>query len=266
MRAFLDRPVLITADGQSNMVGHLGLGGSRIENPLVFTWEQFPQAGQTIGWKSDGMNGPDWPHQREGNNIAYHVCDIVQRATGRAVCLVYHAAGGRPIKDWWDIGKTGNARVGVLYSTIYNSLQSALDCPMPGRADGATLRDLGVTAADAHLRHQGEADANYSGNTHGGFKQALHELVAAYRAPSSLGLPLHPILRASAPFICGELFIGGTSPTSGSSTDDRNAAMRELAADGVIRLAPADGLVAPDFLHFDGPSLTEFARRYAALI
>lgn len=266
MRAFLDRPVLITADGQSNMLGHLAAGGSRIENPLVYCYEHFPQSGQTTGWKSDGMNGPDYPFQKVGNNLAYHVADIVQRHTGRAVCLVYHAAGGMPIKEWWDTSKTGNARVGVLYSTIYNSLQAALDCPLPGRQDGKTLRQLGIAAADAHLRHQGESDADYMGGSFNGYTQSLTELVTAYRKPSALGLPLSPIIRPSAPFVCGELFIGGQSPSTGLRTDDRNDAMRDLADIGVIRLAPADGLTSVDNLHFDGPSLVEFARRYAALI
>lgn len=266
VRAFLDRPVLITADGQSNMLGHLAAGGSRIENPLVFCWEQFPQSGQTTGWKSDGMNGPDYPYQKVGNSIAYHVADIVQRQTGRAVCLVLHAAGGKPIREWWDISKIGNSRVGVLFSTIYNSLQAALDCPLPGRTDGKTLRQLGVTASDVHLRHQGESDADYVGGSYAGFLQTMVELVGAYREPDNLGLPLQPIIRQSAPFICGELFIGGQSPSTGLPTDDRNDVLRELAAQGTIRLAPADGLTSVDDLHFDGPSLVEFARRYAVLI
>lgn len=267
MRAFLDRPVLITADGQSNMLGHLAAGGSRIENPLVYCYEHFPQSGQTTGWKSDGMNGPDYPFQKVGNNIAYHVADIVQRQTGRAVCLVLHAAGGMPIREWWDISKAGNARVGVLFSTIYNSLQAALDCPLPGRMDGKSLRQLGCVAADAHLRHQGESDADYiPGGSGPGFKRAVRELAAAYRDPAALGLPLAPIIRDTAPFICGELFIGGRSPSTGLPTDDRNAELRQLAAEGVIHLAPADGLTSVDNLHFDGPSLVEFARRYAALI
>lgn len=265
VRAFLDRPVLITADGQSNMLGHLAAGGSRIENPLVYCYEHFPQSGQTTGWKSDGMNGPDYPYQKVGNSIAYHVADIVQRQTGRAVCLVLHAAGGKPIREWWDISKVGNSRVGVLFSTIYNSLQAALDCPLPGRTDGKTLRQLGIAAADAHLRHQGESDADYVGGNGEHFRQSLTELVTAYRTPSTLGIPLHPMIRPSAPFICGELFIGGTSPSTGSPTDDRNADLRTLAAAGTIRLAPADGLTAVDTIHFDGPSLVELARRYAAL-
>lgn len=265
-RAFLDRPVLITVDGQSNMVGHLGTGGARIENPLVFCYELFPTGeGQTTGWKSDGMNGPNYPFSATGNSIFYHVADIVQRATGRAVCVVCHAVGGMPIREWWGISKAGNARIGVLYSRLYNSLQYALDLPLPGRPDGKTLRQLGITAADVHLRHQGESDADYVGGSFAGYRQSLLELVTAYRTPSTLGIPLHPMIRPSAPFICGELLIGGTSPSTGSPTDDRNDALRDLAEIGAIRLAPADGLTAVDTIHFDGPSLVELARRYAAL-
>lgn len=253
------RPILVFATGQSNMLGHsVTSGDRRTINGQVWVWEQIPGAGQTVGWKLAGPDSPDWPFVSTGNNLAYHFCDILQRATGRPVYLVMHAAGGQPIAEWLPSGGGVAGATGHMFSTCNAALTAARTATLP---TGGTLASWGVSRADYMLWHQGEADADYRGTTGAQWIQRFRSMVATMRDPASGGSSADPFIGTHAPVLVGELLHGGTS--DGQPTDDRNAEIARLdREEPLIAAVSSRGLASVDNLHFTGAALQEFGWRY----
>lgn len=262
-------PILILATGQSNELGHAGTttGERRMINGNVYLWEQFPEAGQTTGWKRAGPASTDWPFMTTGNAKFYHFADMVQRMTGRVVLVVQQSVGGTPIAEWMPNGGGVSGATGFMWQSINASLVAARAAEIPGRTDGATLTSLNWAEADIMIWHQGEADADYRFATDARsaskaqYLQRHRSIIAAMRDPAASGSTAPKMIKAACPVIVGELLIGGTS--GGNATDDRNDALRQMGAeDELVACAKSAGLRTTDNLHFDGADLVEYARRY----
>lgn len=254
------RPILVVATGQSNMLGGSGAtsGDRRTLNGNVFVWEQIPGAGQTTGWKCAGPDSPDWPWMTTGNSLAYHFCDMLQRATGRPVCLVMHAAGGQPIAEWLPGGGGVSGATGHMYSTLNAAMIAARAATLP---TGGTLDSWGVSRGDYLLWHQGEADADYTGTTGAQWIARLRSVIATLRNPAGGGSSADPFIQSNAPVLVGELLHGGTS--GGNATDDRNSEIARLDREEPLVAAVSSwNLASLDNLHFTGSSLQEFGWRY----
>lgn len=252
------RPLLVLATGQSNMLGMSGTTGGerRTINGSVYAWEQIPGDGQTAGWKVAGPDSPDWPWGTTGNSLAYHFCDMLQRATGRPVYLVMHAAGGQQIAEWMPGGGGVSGASGHMFTSLNAALVGARASTLP---TGGTLASWGISQADVLLWHQGEADADYTGTTGVQWFSRFRSVINTMR--TAAGTSAAPMVKPGAPVLVGELLIGGTS--GGNATDSRNAEIARLDRDEplVASVSSAD-LRSDDNLHFIGADLQEFARRY----
>lgn len=262
-----DLPILILATGQSNALGGSGtgteLGERRTINGNVYLWEQFPGAGQTTGWKRAGPANDDWPFLTTGNYAAYHLADMIQRATGRVVCIAAHAAGGTPQAEWLPAGGGVTGATGSMFATLTAIMAAVRGSAVPGRSDSATFASLGVTEADIFTWWQGEADADYraaSDTRAASYAQYLARFWQMMRAMRyGEGTSADPMLKTTAPAILHGLLPGGTS--GGSPTDDRNDALRKLGQGPENVFIPSDYMRSTDDLHVDGAWLVEAARR-----
>lgn len=262
-----DLPILILATGQSNALGGSGTGGlvgeRKTLNGNVYLWEQFPGAGQTTGWKRAGPANSDWPFLTTGNYATYHLADMIQRATGRIVCIAAQAVGGTPLAEWLPSGGGIPGATGSMFATLNSVMNAVRASDVPGRLGTTTFAGLGINQADIFTWWQGEADADYRAATDtraSSYSQYLTRFRQMMRAMRyGEGTSADPMVKSTAPAILHGLLPGGTS--GGNPTDDRNDALSKLGQGPDNVFIPSDYLLSTDNLHVDGAWLVEAARR-----
>lgn len=256
----VDFPIFLLFWGQSNTTGHSFSSGDRsTKNKMVYLLETNPvDPGQTVGWKCAGPDSNDWPYIKTGNSYPYHICDLVQRRTGRPVVGVIVAAGGQPICKFLPTNSVSGLDCGSMWNVLVANMALARTYALPFRQDLKSMADLGCNQVDGVFGWQGEADADYRGTTGAEWKARLLMFDGLLRNGIPGSVP--PILKKNAPFLISELIHGGKSGPN--TTDDRNVEIAQLDREQVfIASWSADGLSAPDGLHAEGASLVESARR-----
>ena len=221
-----DRPFLEASFGQSNGRG-ANADGPNPTNELVKVWDGEVNAFGSSDITKLPMTRTNQHGNGGNNNIAIAHGHRVQDDTGRDVCIVYDAVGGKKIEEW-----VGNGVESVRYVAIKNKIELALASP----------ELAGVNFVDVIHFQQGEA--NGPTDTFQEYLDSLTVLVGQLRAESWC--------EKTTPILIG-------APSELHKRYAPEKAMKYFCdnVDPYCTFVPSAGLKTSDNTHYTGESLWE---------